>query len=140
MKKALQRMSILMCMVLLLGSFPAVAYASSTDSDDLEEQIQNHKNDLQNAQDEKDNMEDQLSNIKDQKEDLEDAKEELVRHLGQRARERVLLLDTPVYAISSTEIRTRLRQGQSLAGLVPSQVEEYIYEHGLYGCKVGDKK
>lgn len=77
MKKALQRMSILMCMVLLLGSFPAVAYASSTDSDDLEEQIQNHKNDLQNAQDEKDNMEDQLSNIKDQKEDLEDAKEEL---------------------------------------------------------------
>ena len=69
----------------------------------------------------------------------EDAMEELVRHLGQRARERVLLLDTPVYAISSTEIRTRLRQGQSLAGLVLAQVEEYIYEHGLYGCITGDR-
>ena len=69
----------------------------------------------------------------------EDAMEELVRHLGQRARERVWLLDTPVYAISSTEKRTRLRQGQSLEGLVPAQVEEYIYEHGLYGCITGDR-
>ncbi|MGM9570124.1 MAG: nicotinate-nucleotide adenylyltransferase [Phascolarctobacterium sp.] len=70
----------------------------------------------------------------------EGAMEEMVRHLGQRARERVLLLDTPVYDISSTEIRTRIRQGASLAGLVPPAVEKYIYEHSLYGCLTGDKK
>ena len=62
----------------------------------------------------------------------EDAMEEFVRHLGLHAKERVLLLDTPVYDISSTEIRTRIRQGASLAGLVPDTVEKYIYEHGLY--------
>ena len=70
----------------------------------------------------------------------EDAMDELVRHLGEGAKQRVLLLDTPVYDISSTEIRTRIRQGASLAGFVPKAVENYIYEHGLYGCKVGDKK
>lgn len=69
----------------------------------------------------------------------EGAMEELVRHLGQRARERVLLLDTPVYDISSTEIRTRIREGRSLAGLVPGSVEKYIFEHGLYGCLTGDR-
>ena len=69
----------------------------------------------------------------------EDAMEELVRHLGLHAKERVLLLDTPVYDISSTEIRTRIRQGASLAGLVPDSVEKYIYEHGLYGCRTGEK-
>lgn len=69
----------------------------------------------------------------------EGAMEELVRHLGQRARERVLLLDTPVYDISSTEIRTRIREGRSLAGLVSGPVEQYIYEHGLYGCVTGDR-
>ena len=69
----------------------------------------------------------------------EGAMEELVRYLGQRARERVLLLDTPVYDISSTEIRTRIREGRSLAGLVPGSVEKYIFEHGLYGCLTGDR-
>ena len=70
----------------------------------------------------------------------EDAMEELVRHLGEQAKEIVLLLDKPVYDISSTEIRTRIRQGLGLAGLVPPAVERYIYEHGLYGCVAGEKK
>ena len=34
--------------------------------------------------------------------------------------------------ISSTEIRMRLEKGLSLDGLVPSQVEDYIRENGLY--------
>ena len=70
----------------------------------------------------------------------EGAMEDMVRHLGEQAKERVLLLDTPVYDISSTEIRTRIRQGLGLAGLVPPAVERYIYEHGLYGCVAGEKK
>ena len=34
--------------------------------------------------------------------------------------------------ISSTEIKERLRAGESIDGLVPSGIEEYINEHGLY--------
>ena len=58
--------------------------------------------------------------------------DEVVRHLGKEAAEHILLLHTPEYDISSTEIRTRIRSGQSLAGLVPREVEAYIKEHELY--------
>lgn len=58
--------------------------------------------------------------------------EEVVKHLGEQAREHILLLDTPEYDISSTEIRTRIHQGKNLTGLVPEVVEQYIYKHGLY--------
>ncbi len=34
--------------------------------------------------------------------------------------------------VSSTELRRRLREGESVAGLVPSAVEAYIREHRLY--------
>lgn len=34
--------------------------------------------------------------------------------------------------ISATEIRQRLEEGESLRGLVPRAVEEYIKDHGLY--------
>lgn len=36
---------------------------------------------------------------------------------------------------SSTQIRKRIKDGETLEGLVPYQVEAYIYEHGLYGAK-----
>lgn len=58
--------------------------------------------------------------------------EQVVATLGAEAAKRIVLLDTPEYDISSTDIRTRIRSGQSLAGLVPSAVEEYIRSHGLY--------
>lgn len=38
----------------------------------------------------------------------------------------------PVRELSSTEVRDRLSSGRPIAGLVPSQVEWYIYEQALY--------
>lgn len=52
--------------------------------------------------------------------------------LGPVAYDKIKLLDTPEYAVSSTEIRQRIRAGTSLDGLVPAAVEKYIKEHGLY--------
>lgn len=60
--------------------------------------------------------------------------EEAESHLGSIARRRIMLLDTEEYDVSSTEIRSRIKDGKALTGLVPKAVEEYIYEHGLYGA------
>lgn len=41
--------------------------------------------------------------------------------------------DTP--AVSSREVRERVRAGLPIAGLVPKEVERYIMDHGLYGSE-----
>ena len=45
---------------------------------------------------------------------------------------RVHLVPTEEIAISSSEIRRRVRENQSIHGLVPAAVEAYILDHGLY--------
>jgi len=45
---------------------------------------------------------------------------------------RVVMMDTPVLEISSTEIVNRLRHGQSVRYLVPDNVLSYIAEYGVY--------
>jgi len=45
---------------------------------------------------------------------------------------RVVLFDMPELPISSTDVRTRLERGESVVGLVPSQVIEAIARLGLY--------
>lgn len=44
----------------------------------------------------------------------------------------IRLLHTPNMDISSEEIRSRIRHGQPLLGMVPEAVEQYIYENQLY--------
>ena len=47
-------------------------------------------------------------------------------------RGRVHLVPTEEIAISSSEIRRRVRNNRSIRGLVPAAVEAYIRDHGLY--------
>lgn len=48
------------------------------------------------------------------------------------ARGRVTVVPTPLIAISSTDIRFRVRMGRPIAFHVPPAVERYICEHRLY--------
>jgi nicotinate-nucleotide adenylyltransferase len=45
---------------------------------------------------------------------------------------KVLCPDLPVLDISSRSIRDKIRQGRSVRGLVPPEVERYLVAHGLY--------
>ncbi|HVL99461.1 MAG TPA: nicotinate-nucleotide adenylyltransferase [Egibacteraceae bacterium] len=47
--------------------------------------------------------------------------------------DRLIFLDVPALAISSTDVRERFRAGRSVRYLIPREVEEYARKHGLYG-------
>ena len=47
-------------------------------------------------------------------------------------RRRALVLRTPLIAVSSTDLRGRVRMGMPLTYLVPRAVEEYVRRHDLY--------
>jgi nicotinate-nucleotide adenylyltransferase len=55
--------------------------------------------------------------------------DEVAAGLGRR---RALVLRTPLIAVSSTELRGRVRMGMPLTYLVPRAVEEYVRRHELY--------
>lgn len=45
---------------------------------------------------------------------------------------RVHYLDIPGLEVSASDVRTRIRRGQSVHSLVPARVERYIRDQGLY--------
>lgn len=57
-----------------------------------------------------------------------------VRRLGAKNETNypVIWVDVPTVAFSSTDIRHRISTGQSIKYMVPTKVEQYIKEHGLY--------
>jgi nicotinate-nucleotide adenylyltransferase len=46
--------------------------------------------------------------------------------------DRILIFEVEPHAVSSTEIRARIRDGEPVTGLVVPEVEAYIRAHGLY--------
>ena len=44
----------------------------------------------------------------------------------------IFLIDSPTADVSSTAIRARRASGLSIAGLVPTTVQQHIEQHGLY--------
>jgi nicotinate-nucleotide adenylyltransferase len=49
-----------------------------------------------------------------------------------QAQTTIFLVDAPTTDVSSTEVRRRIGDGESLSGLVPLPVEQHIRQHGLY--------
>ncbi|MEN3026230.1 MAG: nicotinate (nicotinamide) nucleotide adenylyltransferase [Chlorobiota bacterium] len=57
---------------------------------------------------------------------------ELRQHLMTLGLLEAIILEVPLLAISSTDIRSRLARGLSIRYVVPDTVRDYIYAHRLY--------
>jgi nicotinate-nucleotide adenylyltransferase len=55
-------------------------------------------------------------------------------------RERLRLLESPLSHISSTDLRRRLRRGQTIRYLIPKDVRDYIVDRKLYRVDPDDRR
>jgi len=58
--------------------------------------------------------------------------DQVIESFGELGASKIIWVRTPEFAISSTDIRERIKQGISIHGLVAPQVEEYIKQRDLY--------
>lgn len=59
--------------------------------------------------------------------------EHTLSSLPKRHLNNIYTMEVPALAISSTDIRKRVTEGRPIKYLLPEEVEDYIYVHGLYG-------
>jgi nicotinate-nucleotide adenylyltransferase len=52
----------------------------------------------------------------------------------------IVLIDAPTPDVSGTAIRARRTAGESIEGLVPPLVQQYIEQHGLYAAKTSGRR
>jgi len=62
---------------------------------------------------------------------IQELKEELLNKTKNNA-EKISVMEVPALAISSSDIRKRVREGRPIDYLVPEGVSNYILKHGLY--------
>ena len=60
---------------------------------------------------------------------------QLTQAYGSWVADKIISVDVPKTAISSTEIRKRLREEKPIRGMTPQAVEQYLYSRGLYSLE-----
>jgi nicotinate-nucleotide adenylyltransferase len=64
--------------------------------------------------------------------DLNELKTRLSKELDNRFLEKIIALEVPAMAISSTDIRLRMKKNRSIKYLLPESVENFIHKNNLY--------